>query len=236
MQMTSTTEERIDYLDEDEPIRNQNYVCVSFINPEDVIVNKDAFYFSKFLNKFSDDMNEMFTNLATKFSSEKEIIDGIKDANKHIFSPTEMSDQFNFFKNTNSETLEKEYHEQNEFKTSIRGIKIRGTYDNIEQAKKRCEQLKKKDPYFHIYVAQVGCWLPYESHVTSSIEEQEFSEEQLNTLMKHYKENKDSKDALFDERKMNAMNLNQVTSAEVISDELTEANDPWMDKDKKYVE
>ena len=29
---------KIDYLDEDEPIRHQNYVCLSFLNPEDTII------------------------------------------------------------------------------------------------------------------------------------------------------------------------------------------------------
>ena len=30
-----------DYLDEDKPIRGQNYVCLSFLSPEDVLANKD---------------------------------------------------------------------------------------------------------------------------------------------------------------------------------------------------
>ena len=45
---------KVDYLDEDEPIRNQNFVCISFLNPEDVIKNKDVFYFSKFVEKLGD--------------------------------------------------------------------------------------------------------------------------------------------------------------------------------------
>ena len=43
------SETKVDYLDEDEPLRNQNYVCVSFLNPEDVIKNKEAYYFSKLI-------------------------------------------------------------------------------------------------------------------------------------------------------------------------------------------
>ena len=50
------SETKVDYLDEDEPLRNQNFVCVSFLNPEDVLKNKDAYYFSKFIEKFSKDM------------------------------------------------------------------------------------------------------------------------------------------------------------------------------------
>ena len=46
----------VDYLDEDKPIRGQNFVLVSFLSPEDVIVNKDVYVFSKFIEKFSNDM------------------------------------------------------------------------------------------------------------------------------------------------------------------------------------
>jgi hypothetical protein len=31
----------IDYLDEDKPLRGQNYVCLSFISPEDVLIDKE---------------------------------------------------------------------------------------------------------------------------------------------------------------------------------------------------
>lgn len=224
---------KVDYLDEDEPLRNQNFVCVSFLNPEDVLKNKESYYFSKFTEKFSNDMTDLFNNLIEKFPDNKDIIEGIKDNHSFIFDSKDMNDQFTFFKNTNSESIEKEFHNENKFKTSIRGIKVRGVYDTIEQAKQRCETLKKKDPYFNIYVAQVGCWLPYESHIASNVENQEYSESELNTLMKHYKENKDNKDLVFDNRRIDAINKvkdegDSEQTIEEISDIINDKEDPWI--------
>lgn len=225
-----------DYLDEDEPLRNQNYVCISFLNPEDVLKNKENYYFSKFLKKFSQDMSELFENLQNKYLEEKDIISNIKENHNYIFNENELEDHFKFFKNTNSENIEKEFHNKNNFATSIRGIKVRGVYDTIEQAKSRCEILKKKDTYFNIYVAQVGCWLPYESHIASNVENEEYNESQLNTLMKQYKENKDNKDMVFDTRRTDAIkNSNQILnensieeSIENITDTLNNVKDPWL--------
>jgi hypothetical protein len=50
---TLVSTKEVDYLDEDKPIRGQNFVLVSFISPEDVIVNKEAYIFTKFTEKFS---------------------------------------------------------------------------------------------------------------------------------------------------------------------------------------
>ena len=38
-----TSVKEVDYLDEDKPIRGQNYVLLSFLSPEDVLVNKEAY-------------------------------------------------------------------------------------------------------------------------------------------------------------------------------------------------
>ena len=36
-----TSVKEVDYLDEDKPIRGQNFVLLSFLSPEDVLVNKE---------------------------------------------------------------------------------------------------------------------------------------------------------------------------------------------------
>ena len=35
----------IDLLDEDKPIAGQKYVCLSFVSPEDILKDKNLFYF-----------------------------------------------------------------------------------------------------------------------------------------------------------------------------------------------
>ena len=39
----------VDLLDEDRPIANQKFVCVSFVSPEDIIKDKNQFCFEEFL-------------------------------------------------------------------------------------------------------------------------------------------------------------------------------------------
>ena len=41
--------ERVDLLDEDEPIPQQKFVCISFISPEKIIKKKEDLYLEKYL-------------------------------------------------------------------------------------------------------------------------------------------------------------------------------------------
>jgi hypothetical protein len=111
-----------------------------------------------------------------------------------------MNDQYAFYKSVNNDELEANYHKDNNFITSMRGIKVRGTFDTIEEAKIRSEFLKKIDNKFNIYIAQVGCWCPWSPN-PECLENQEYSETQLNTLMKEYKKNMDNRDIVFENRK-----------------------------------
>ena len=188
-----------DFLEEDPSIRNQNFYCVSFISPEDVLKEKDAFYFHKFLESFSQDMNNMFNTLIEKYPDDKTVFDAVKDNHSHLFKFEDMNEQFNFFKNKNEEEIEKEFHSKQNFKTTVRGLKVRGVYDTMDEAKKRCDVLKKIDPNFNIMIGQVGCWCPWSPN-PNYIDDQNWSETQLNTLMMNYKKNKESKDELFNER------------------------------------
>ena len=63
---TLVSTKEVDYLDEDKPIRGQNFVLVSFISPEDVIVNKEAYIFTKFTEKFSGDMKNLLESIKEK--------------------------------------------------------------------------------------------------------------------------------------------------------------------------
>ena len=49
MSESITESKKTDYLEVDEAIAGQNYVCLSFISPESLIQNKEAFKCTKFL-------------------------------------------------------------------------------------------------------------------------------------------------------------------------------------------
>lgn len=108
-----------DYLDNDEPINGQKYVCLSIL-----------------------------TNRSIKDVSSGEVIKSDNNA---------------------------------------KGIKIRGVYNTMEEAKSRCEQIRQFDKVFNVFVGEVGSWLPWDDDPESA-EEAVYAEEKLNQLMKSFKE------------------------------------------------
>jgi hypothetical protein len=100
----------------------------------------------------------------------------------------------------NSAALEEEFFKQNEFRTTIRGIKVRGVFASEAEAAVRAKKLQRSDPNFNIYMGSVGKWMAWEPE-PSKVGEQEYANEQLNTLMKKYRENEDARDTFYNEQK-----------------------------------
>lgn len=208
----------MDYLDEDPPLRGQNYACLSFINPDEVIKKKDVFFFEMFLKNFSIEMNEFFNRLTEKYKDEIDIIRTIKDNHTYIFNPDELYENYLYYVNNNNANLDKDYLEKNNYQTSMRGLKIRGVFDTLKEAEIRAQVLKKVDNRFNVYVGQVGCWVPFAPN-PDDIQNQEYAESELNTLMKNYKENQEKKDIFYEERKRELQVLKMK--------EKLEAKDAW---------
>ena len=196
---TLVTTKEVDYLDEDKPIRGQNYCLLSFLSPEDTLANKEVYYFSKFLENFGRDMKTLLDNLENKYPESKELMETVRSNHTYLFDTKDMNEQYKFYKSVHSEEIEKDFYRENNFMTSVRGIKVRGVFDTVEEAKNRCEFLKKLDSKFDIFIAQVGCWCPWSPN-PNDIPNQEYSETQLNTLMKQYKKNMEERDEIFDSR------------------------------------
>lgn len=190
----------MDYLEADPPLRGQNYVCLSFISPEDVIAKKEHFFFERFLKNFSKEMQELFVGLATRYPKDKDNLRLMQDRYPYLFNENAIGDEYAFFSSTHQEELQKEYDEKVDFQTNIRGLKVRGVFDTLREAQIRAEVLRKIDGKFHVYVSEVGVWCPWSPN-PDDIQNQEFAETQLNTLMKHYKENQTKKDIYYEERK-----------------------------------
>lgn len=192
-----------DFLDEDAELRGQKYVCLSFISPEDVILQKEVFFFNKFLGSFSKDLGDFFETMLDKYKDDTTVCDmmtGLRQKYDYLFGAKELQETYDFYKYSNSDNLESDYLEKNNFQTSVRGIKIRGSYETLVEAQRRAEGIRKIDNKFDVYVAQVGCWCPWAPH-PETISDVEYCNTQLNTLMKKYKENLDGKDELYRIRK-----------------------------------
>ena len=125
-------------------------------------------------------------------------------ANMRDFKETGIQEAYENFMFKNRKKLEEEFFNKNEFRTSIRGLKVRGVYDTAAEAGARAKTLQKIDPYFNVYVGQVGFWLPWDPE-PSEVADQEYAEDQLNTLMKNYKQNESQKEQLYEEQKRERM-------------------------------
>ncbi len=166
-------EEEQDFLEVDRPIPGQNFVCLSFISPENILEDKKLYT----LYKYHLSLNE---GCDLTFSQFKE--------------------QFEDFSVNGRDNLQKEFDEVCDFKTNVRGVKVRGVYDTQREANIRAQVLQKMDNSFHVYVGQVGYWLPWDPD-PNDIAEQEYLNKDLNRLNKEYNKNQTKKDMFYEEQK-----------------------------------
>jgi hypothetical protein len=166
-------EEPQDFLEVDDEIRGQKYCLLSFIEPEDVIQNKEAFKTAKYLQSINKNDKKSF-----------------KD----------FYEQYLDFQYKYHDDIEKDYIKENGLKTNMRGVKVRGVYDTEEEAKQKAAQLQKKDSLFHVFLGEVGYWLPF-NPLPDKIKDEVFINEGLQELMEGYKQNAINKDILYEEEK-----------------------------------
>lgn len=217
-----------DYLEQDPTIRGQNFACLSFISPEEVLKRKESFYFEKYVSTFSQKINELITGLEASFPAESDKIRSIKEEYEYILDTTKINDAYTAYASDNSADLNKEFDSENEFQTSIRGIKIRGVYESLQEAQARCEQLRKLDnDKFNIYVSEVGCWCPWSPN-PNDVKDQQYALDSLNTLIHEYEKNVEDKDSHFAQRKADLqerLEENEKKKAEMRESETPEESD-----------
>jgi hypothetical protein len=116
--------------------------------------------------------------------------------NKKEITRTTIEEAYKDFLFRHQEKLESEFHEANQFQTTVRGLKVRGVYANTQEASVRAKKLMRSDPIHNILVGEVGKWLPWDP-TPNGIKEQEYAEEQLNQLMGNYKKNQENVDDFY---------------------------------------
>jgi hypothetical protein len=166
-------DKKIDYLEVDNNIPGQNYVCMSFISPEALMQEKAAFKCVKFLQSYCKDQKLKFD---------------------------EVYGQYNDFTYKYEDKLQRDFDEQNNFQTSLRGIKVRGVFDTRQAADAHAKKLSTCDSSFHVFIGQVGYWLPWDP-TADKIEDEHFQNSQLNDMMEKYQENNVNKDIFYEEQK-----------------------------------
>lgn len=224
----------VDYLEVDKPIPGQRYVCLSFVSPEKILKEKELFIFNKFMNQRCGEW-ELKLDEITKDCSEdykSKINTEIKNVlRKELkFTLDEFKSSFEDFKYKFNDDLDKAFSRISGSQTNVRGVKVRGVYDSIQEAEKKAKELQTRDRSFHVFVGQVGYWLPWDPSA-DKIEDEEYLEEDLNNLMKEYKKNEVSRDIFYEEQKREKMKDTVTKSMMEERDNeknAIEQEDPWM--------
>ncbi len=123
-------------------------------------------------------------------------LEGYVRKNLKEIQVTKVQEDYDDFLFKNQAKLEDEFYAKNNFRTSVRGLKVRGVYGHQEEAVARSRKLQRTDPIHNIFVGEVGKWLPWDPN-PNAVGEQEYAEDQLNTLMKKYKENEEHREEFY---------------------------------------
>lgn len=237
-----TDEKKEVYLEADKEIPGQHYVCLSFLSPNDVLKNKDVYFFSEFLKDYeiqykikatesfvmsqvakvqdvASKVQDVLENLKIKkegitvedLSGSLNLVTDLRanltkdvgtDLEAHVkkemsdFKESVIEEAYKTFLFKNKKKLDEKFFADNSFRTTVQGLKVRGVYDTYNEAAARAKTIQKLDPSFNVYVGQVGFWLPWDPS-PHDIADQEYADEQLNTLMKNYKSNEAQRDEFY---------------------------------------
>lgn len=198
-----------DYLEQDPVIRGQRFACISFVSPNTALASKEAFCVHKFMSKLASDVKEMLDSMEVVFRDHLSVMDTIRmlrERHGSLWNPADVQEEFRLFKEHSEAELDEEFRSlHGNFKTTIQGFKIRGVFDTLEAARDRSQKLKVLDGKFNVFVAEVGCWCPWDPSSTN-IENVEYAETHLNTLVKKYHDQSVIRDEMYTERKNSKLN------------------------------
>ena len=181
--MTETVE---DFLEVDSAVPGQAFGVFSFLSPEKVLKKKEIFIMSEFLKYLCDNSDFLNNNLTS--------------GDKSKLDYTKTKDLYDDFIFKNEENLENIFHEMENFRTTVRGFKARGNYATQREAEVRAKVLQRIYKNDNIFVGPVGYWCPWDPN-PDRIENQEYLEPELNTLMQKYKDNNTKRDIFYQQQK-----------------------------------
>lgn len=202
----------VDLLEEDKPISGQKFVCVSFVSPENILKQKNEYFFQEFLKeyelkksveKFTQFLNFQSFKYNLKFDSVMDDFQEFLKSERDEITDGYVRDEFRTFLDKHEDRLSDDFNVEYNFQTSTRGLKVRGSYSTQEEAEIRAKLLREVDPNHNVYVGPVGMWMPFEpeAYKTGRVE---YLEEELNQLMSEKNKNESSAKLQFEKRILDA--------------------------------
>ena len=167
--------DKIDYLDEDPVISSQKYCVVSVLTPKNFKFDAVKANNEEYFDELVENLDESDPN----YKLLKEIA-VLKTENQKLRTKLKSIDD--------------------EKKVTMYTFKVRGSYETVEEAQKRIALLNALDKNVNIYLAEVGKWCPFEDDPEKA-KDAVYKDEELNRLMKGYKENQEKGKQLFEQRK-----------------------------------
>jgi hypothetical protein len=142
--------------------------------------------------------------LSKKYSVK--IDDLLKDAQEYVnvrkeeVKKTDIHEQYQIFLLKNEKDLQELYDNKVEFRTNMRGVKVRRSFATVEETQMFAKVLQRRYPKDNLYIGKVGAWLPWDpsEHLMPEVE---YAEKELNELMRKYKENESNKEMFFAEQR-----------------------------------
>lgn len=198
----------VDVLDEDAGIAGQKFTCVSFLSPDKILEKRESFLFDQFVQQYDfiksmTKFGDFINFISYKYNLNVETLmadynDFCKEEQTMLKSGS-VADDFQNFLDKQEDKLTEQFQREHEFQTSVRGLKVRGSFPTQDEAEKHCKKLRDNDPNHDIFVAPVGVWLPWDpnAYKTGRVE---FMEEELNKLHQEKIKNETKAKEEFDKR------------------------------------
>ena len=181
---------------------------MSFVSPENILQKIDVIFFNQFVKnwEFSKSMERYFEFvhfIAYKYNLDVNTL--INDFNEFVteegskLKKSGIEDDYKNFLDKQEDKLNEQFNRENAFQTSVRGLKVRGTFASQEEAELRAKKLREQDPNHDIFVGPVGVWIPWDpdAYKTGRVEH---LEEELNALHKEKLQNEEKAKQEFEER------------------------------------
>jgi hypothetical protein len=120
---------------------------------------------------------------------------------RYEMDASDISDRYKMYLTENRQSMDTEFDQANDHKTSLRGFKVRGAFARMADARDRAKFLRDNvEPGIHTFVVPMGVWFPVDMEA-DEVQDQEYMLSQLNELMGKYHEGVHARNQHFAERK-----------------------------------
>ena len=149
----------------------------------------------------------------------------------------ELLDKYKIFLAGERTRLDREYDEAHDDQTTTRGIKFRGSYSRLDDARDRAKYVRDNvEPAIHAYVIPNGTWIPLDMDA-DEVQDQDYMLPQLNELMGKYHEGTHARNQHYNERKREmeeaAETGNKKTTKERLQERLRQKRNEKMREEMK---